>query len=180
MPLAIAVPRALARSNPIEFALNQMGYWALLFLLCTLACTPLSRIAGWAWPLAVRRMLGLFAFTYAALHVSVYLGLDQFFDLAAVWKDVSKRPFITVGTAAFVMLIPLAITSTPGMIRRLGGARWRNLHTLAYFAAIAGVIHFVWRVKKDVTQPVIFGAILGVLLLLRLYPARRGNRPAAE
>jgi sulfoxide reductase heme-binding subunit YedZ len=166
--------------NPIAEALNELGLWTLILLLATLACTPLKIVFGWNWPLALRRLLGLCAFAYAFLHFSLYLGVDQFFAWGEIWKDISKRKFITVGFAAFVLLIPLAITSTNKMVKRLGFARWKRLHRLVYLAAVLGVIHFLWRVKADTRQPFIFGAVLLVLLALRLVPLLRQRRPSSR
>ena len=155
-------------ANPIAQALNQLGLVALVFLIAALACTPAKILFGWTWPLRIRRMLGLLAFLYAMLHVATYTGLDQVFDWPAIWQDVSKRKFIFVGFAAFMLLIPLAITSTNGAVRRLGFARWKLLHRLAYVAPALGVLHFFWRVKKDVSEPVAYGVALTVLLAIRL------------
>ena len=154
-------------ANPIAEAMNRLGFWTLTLLLVTLSPTPIQIVTGWKWPLRLRRMLGLETFLYVCLHFAVYLGVDQFFDFAAIGKDIVKRKFITVGFAAFVLLIPLAITSTDGMVRRLGFARWKRLHRLIYLAAALGVVHFVWRVKSDLRQPVIFGASLAILLVIR-------------
>jgi sulfoxide reductase heme-binding subunit YedZ len=155
-------------ANPIAQALNQLGLLALVFLVAALACTPAKLVLGWTWPLRIRRMLGLLAFFYATLHVLTYTGLDQVFDWSAIWADVTKRKFIFVGLAAFVLLIPLALTSTDASVRRLGFARWKRLHRLAYLAPALGVLHFFWRVKKDATEPLAYGAVLAVLLALRL------------
>jgi sulfoxide reductase heme-binding subunit YedZ len=169
-------------ANPIAEAMNRLGFWTLTLLLVTLAPTPIQIVTGWKWPLRLRRMLGLEAFLYVCLHVAVYLGVDQFFDFAAIGKDIVQRKFITVGFAAFVLLIPLAITSTDGMVRRLGFVRWKKLHRLIYLAAVLGVVHYVWRVKSDLRQPLIFGAVLAVLLAIRatraVRPSRPGPRPA--
>ena len=154
-------------ANPIAEAMNRLGFWTLTLLLVTLSPTPIQIVTGWKWPLRLRRMLGLETFLYVCLHFAVYLGVDQFFDFAAIGKDIVKRKFITVGFAAFVLLIPLAITSTDGMVRRLGFARWKRLHRLIYLAAALGVVHFVWRVKSDLRQPLIFGAALAILLGIR-------------
>jgi sulfoxide reductase heme-binding subunit YedZ len=154
--------------NPIEFITRSTGTWTLSFLLFTLAVTPLRRITGWNWLIRLRRMLGLFAFFYACLHFTTYLWLDQFFDAAAIAKDIVKRPFITVGFAAFVLLVPLAVTSTNAMIRRLGGKNWQRLHYLVYLIATLGVVHYWWLVKKDVTQPMLFALALAMLLLYRV------------
>lgn len=165
-------------ANPIEFVTHFTGRWTLTFLLVTLAVTPLRRMLGWNWLLRLRRMLGLFAFFYAALHFSTYLVLDQFFDFGAIAKDVLKRPCITVGFTAFVLLIPLAVTSTNAMVRRLGARRWQLLHRLVYAIAIAGVVHWWWLVKADVRLPLAYGAVLALLLGARLRWALAG-RPAA-
>lgn len=154
-------------ANPIEFITHSTGTWTLVGLLVTLSVTPLRRLTGRADLIRYRRMLGLFAFFYAILHFMTYLWLDQFFDFASIAKDIVKRPFITVGFVAFVLLIPLAVTSTRAMMRRLG-RRWQPLHRLVYLIALLGVIHYVWLVKKDLTQPLMFGAVLVLLLAMRL------------
>lgn len=156
-------------ANPIEFITRSTGTWTLTFLLITLAITPLRRLSGWQWPIRLRRMLGLFAFFYACLHFTTYLWLDQFFDLSAIYQDIFKRPFITVGFSSFLLLIPLAATSTQAMLRRLGGRNWQRLHRLVYLVAIGGVAHYWWLVKKDVTQPAIYAAVLALLLGYRLW-----------
>lgn len=168
-------------ANPVETLTHHTGRWALRFLLMTLAITPLRRLSGWNGLQRYRRMLGLFAFFYALLHFGVYLVFDQFFDLRAIAEDVVKRPYITVGFAAFVLLIPLAVTSTNGMIRRLGGRRWRRLHRLVYAIGILGVLHYLWLVKADLEQPLIYAVILGALLGYRLwlyYQRRAAVSPA--
>ncbi len=154
-------------ANPIELITRDTGSWTLIFLLVTLSVTPLRRISGWQWPVKLRRMLGLYAFFYAALHFATYFWLDQFFDFAEIVKDVMKRPFITVGFLSFALLIPLALTSTRGMIRRLG-RRWQQLHRLSYAIAIGGVIHFLWLVKADIRRPLVYGFALALLLAYRL------------
>ncbi|HEY0713106.1 MAG TPA: protein-methionine-sulfoxide reductase heme-binding subunit MsrQ [Polyangia bacterium] len=155
-------------ANPIAEAMNKYGYWTLVLLLATLACTPLKTLFGWNWPLAVRRLLGLCAFAVGSLHFLTYLVLDQFFDFAAIWEDIVKRKFITIGFLAFVLLVPLAVTSTNGMVRRLGFPRWKRLHRLTYVAAVAGVVHYVWRVKADLVEPLIFAGVLALLFAIRL------------
>lgn len=165
-------------ANPIAQALNQLGLVALIFLVAALACTPLKTFFGWTWPIRLRRMLGLFGFFYALLHVGTYVGLDQVLDWHAIWDDVTKRKFIFVGFSAFVMLLPLAATSTRGAIKRLGYVRWKRLHRLAYVAPLLGVIHFTWRVKKDVREPVAYAVVLGTLLLTRLGFYLRGRLAA--
>jgi sulfoxide reductase heme-binding subunit YedZ len=158
-------------ANPIEFITRNTGDWTLYFLCITLAVTPLRRLTGWSWLIKLRRMMGLFAFFYAALHFTTFLWLDHFFDVQAMLKDVVKRPFITVGFTAFVLLIPLAVTSTNRMVKRLGGKRWQQLHRAIYLIAPLGILHFWWMKagKHDFAQPILFGAIVGVLLLLRVY-----------
>ena len=158
-------------ANPIEKITRTTGWWTLTLLMVTLAATPLRKLSGWGWPLRYRRMLGLFAFFYACLHFSTYLVLDQFFDWPAIVKDISKRPYITVGFPAFVLLIPLAVTSTNKMVQRLGAKRWKQLHRLVYIIAIAGVVHFWWLVKKDITEPAEFAAVAAVLLGFRVVTA---------
>jgi sulfoxide reductase heme-binding subunit YedZ len=161
-------------ANPIAEALNELGLMALVLLIASLACTPLRTVFGWTWPIRARRLLGLLAFAYAALHVAVYAGLDQGLDLRAILADVVKRRFIFVGFAAFVMLIPLAWTSTKGAVRRMGYVKWKRLHLLIYPAALCAVVHFVWRVKKDLREPLVYAAILGALLLVRAVSRRSG------
>ena len=153
--------------NPIEAITRFTGSWALIFLLGSLAVTPLRRLTRWNELIKFRRMLGLFAFSYALAHFSTYLVLDLFFDWAAIGKDILKRPYVTAGFTAFVLMIPLAITSTAAMIRRLG-KRWQQLHRLVYLAAIGGVIHFYWLVKADIRRPAQYGAVLALLLGYRL------------
>ncbi|HYE36420.1 protein-methionine-sulfoxide reductase heme-binding subunit MsrQ [Methylocaldum sp.] len=167
-------------ANPIEKITRTTGYWTLTLLFVTLAVTPLRRISGWPWLGRFRRMLGLFAFFYGCLHFFTYLVLDQFFDWPGIVKDIAKRPYITVGFTAFLLLIPLAVTSTDGMIRRLGGKRWRLLHRLVYVIAILGVVHFWWLVKKDITAPAVDAAILAILLGFRVIYAVRGPGAAAN
>ena len=168
-------------ANPIEYITRSTGWWTLSFLLITLSVTPLRRLTGWNWLLRLRRMLGLFAFFYVSLHFTTYIWLDQFFDWQGILKDIAKRPFITVGFTAFVLLIPLAATSTNAMVRRLGAKRWQRLHRAVYVIATLGVLHFWWLVKKDIREPLIFGTLLGVLFLIRLLYLRRrltGSTPS--
>ena len=153
--------------NPIEFITRSTGIWTLAGLLLTLTVTPLRRLTGRAGLVRYRRMLGLFTFFYAGLHFVTYIGLDQFFDPAAIARDIIKRPFITVGFAAFVLLIPLALTSTHAMMRRLG-RRWQLLHRMIDLIALLGVIHFLWLVKKDLSEPLIYAAVLALLFIARL------------
>ena len=156
-------------ANPIETITRASGEWTLRFLLITLAVTPLRRYTGLHWLLRLRRMLGLFVFAYAVGHLTTYLWLDQFFDWQAIANDILDRPFITVGFAAFVLLIPLAVTSNSFAIRRLGGRRWQSLHRSVYGIAILGVVHFWWLVKADLLEPFIYALILAVLLGLRAW-----------
>ena len=176
LPLALLLFRA-ARSdlgaNPIETINRFTGLWTLRFLLITLAVTPLRRIFTWNSLLRLRRMLGLFAFFYACLHFLSYAWLDQFFVLPEIFKDVIKRPYITVGFACFLLLIPLALTSTNGMVRRLGAKRWQQLHRLVYLIGVGGIVHFLWLVKSDLSEPLMYGAILALLLGFRLWDKRQ-------
>jgi sulfoxide reductase heme-binding subunit YedZ len=171
LPLVILVEDGVhdaLGANPIETISHRTGDWTLRLLLITLAVTPIRKLTGWQAVGRVRRMLGLFAFFYAVLHFLTYTWLDQ----ALVWQDivadVIKRPYITVGFASFLLLVPLAATSTQGMIRRLGGRRWRRLHRLAYVASVGGVLHYLWLVKADLREPLFYAAILTLLLILRL------------
>jgi sulfoxide reductase heme-binding subunit YedZ len=166
-------------ANPIEKIIRTTGYWTLSFLLITLAVTPLRILLKQPWLVRLRRMLGLFAFFYGLLHFTGYLVLDQFFDWPAIVKDIAKRPFITVGFPSFVLLIPLAVTSTDAMMRRLGGKRWQRLHRLVYVSAVGGVIHYLWLVKKDISDPLRFTILLGVLLGFRAIVLLRRRARAA-
>ena len=154
-------------ANPIEVITHWTGDSIIIFLLITLTVTPVRKLTGWNDAIKFRRMLGLFAFFYACLHFTTYIWLDQFFDFPGMIKDVAKRPFITVGFTSFVLLIPLALTSTAAMVRRLG-KRWQKLHRLIYITASGGVIHYWWLVKKDIRWPLTYGVILAVLLFFRL------------
>ncbi|KIF83503.1 sulfite oxidase [Noviherbaspirillum autotrophicum] len=158
-------------ANPIEFITRSSGDWTLYFLIFTLLVTPLRRLSKWNWLIKLRRMLGLFAFFYASLHFTTFLWFDHFFDIDEMIRDVVKRPFITVGFSAFLLLIPLAITSTNGMVRRLGGRRWQWLHRAIYVIAPLGILHFWWMKagKHDFAQPILFGTIVALLLLSRVY-----------
>lgn len=169
--------RGTLGANPIAEALNELGLLALVFLIASLACTPIKEISGATWPIRIRKTLGLYAFFYAALHFLTYAALDQSGDLKAIFKDITARPFILIGFATLLLLVPLAITSTSGMLKRLGARRWKRLHKLAYLAGVLGVVHFVLRVKKDVREPAVYGAVLGVLLLVRVGAYLRA-RPA--
>jgi sulfoxide reductase heme-binding subunit YedZ len=181
-PLALLVWRGFAgrlTANPIEFLTHRTGFWALTLLCCTLAITPLRRLTGWHWLTRLRRLLGLFAFFYAALHFAIWLAIDRFFAWDDILDDLVKRPFITAGFTAFALLVPLAVTSTRGWIRRLG-RRWTQLHRLIYFAAGAAALHFFWKraAKLDIFEPLLFAAIIAILLAVRVpaWLARR-RRP---
>lgn len=163
-------------ANPIEALNRELGDWALRFLLITLAVTPFTKITKWTGFMRARRMLGLWAFTYAMLHLSSYVVLDQFFAWDEIWKDIVKRNFITVGMAVIVVLTMLAVTSTTGWVKRLGGKRWQKLHKLVYAAGIGGVVHFFLMVKADVSEPMIYAVVLAVLLGWRVVNARRAKR----
>jgi sulfoxide reductase heme-binding subunit YedZ len=159
-------------ANPIEYITHKTGDWTLRFLLITLCVTPFRKLFNQPQLARFRRMLGLFAFFYGCLHLTTWVWLDKFFDVHEMWKDVVKRRFITVGMTGFVLMIPLAVTSTSGWVRRLGFVRWQRLHRLVYFSALAGVIHYYWLVKSDVRLPLLYGAILGLLLGYRLVTAK--------
>ena len=179
LPLGLLVWRAVHAdlgANPIEFITHTTGDWTLRFLIFTLAITPLRKILHLPQLIRFRRMLGLFAFFYACLHFSTWIGLDKFFNWAEMWKDVQKRRFITVGFTGFVLMIPLALTSTAGWIRRLGGKRWQMLHRAIYLSAIAGVIHYYWLVKSDTRKPLQYAFIVGILLAWRLGAWLYGKR----
>ena len=166
--LALGAYQGTLGANAIERALNQLGLLALTFLVASLASTPLKTLTGWTWPIRIRKMLGLFAAFYAGLHFVVYAALDQGLAFGAIWKDITERKFIWLGFLAFLLLVPLAITSTAGMLKRMGFTWWKRLHRLAYVAAVLGVIHFVLRVKRDVTEPAIYGVILALLFAVRI------------
>ncbi len=159
--------------NPIEYVTRELGQTALRLLLAALALTPVRVLAGWSWPITLRRLLGLLAFFYVCLHFAVWIVLDHFFDWRTMGDDIVKRPWITVGVTALTLLIPLAATSTTGMIKRLGGARWRRLHRLVYVAAALGALHYIWLAKKVLIQPWIYAAVLTLLLGIRLWDAVR-------
>ncbi|HZA51788.1 MAG TPA: protein-methionine-sulfoxide reductase heme-binding subunit MsrQ [Myxococcaceae bacterium] len=180
--LVLAARGALA-ADPIAEALNRFGLLALVFLVASLACTPLKAIFGWTWPIRVRRTLGLFSFGYACAHFLTYAWVDQQLNLGAIVEDIAERKFILVGFLAFVLLIPLAVTSTKGWVRRLGFARWQRVHRLVYAAVLLALLHFVWRVKIDVTEPAIYAAIVALLFAVRLFTAARkrvANGPGAR
>jgi methionine sulfoxide reductase heme-binding subunit len=171
-PLVVLAYQALTHNlgaNPIDEITDQTGIWTLRLLLITLAVTPARRLTGWNRLIQLRRMLGLLAFFYGCLHFLTYIWLDQFFVIEDIIADVMERPFITVGFASFALLIPLAVTSTTAMIKRLGGKWWQRLHRLAYAIAIGGVVHYLWLVKADIQQPLLYGGILGVLLFYRFW-----------
>src|SRR5262249_29888905 len=155
-------------ANPVDVITRSTGKWTLTFLLITLGVTPLRKLTKLNWLIRFRRMLGLFAFFYGTLHLMTYVWLDKFFDVHAMLHDIAKRRFITAGMTAWSLMLPLALTSTAGWIRRLGGKRWQRLHRLIYFSAAAGVVHFIWLVKADLRRPLTYGAILAVLLAYRV------------
>ena len=166
--LAIRAARGGLGADPIREIENELGLSALIFLIAATACSPARRLWGWTWAMRVRRELGLFAFGYALIHFLTYMLLDQFFDWNGILQDILQRPFITVGFSALVLLTPVAITSTNGWVKRLGFARWQRIHWLVYPAAILAGVHFVWRVKLDVRQPLAYALVIGVLLFLRI------------
>jgi sulfoxide reductase heme-binding subunit YedZ len=164
-------------ANPVEKITHRTGDWSLRFLLITLSVTPLRKLFGWKFLVRYRRMFGLFAFFYVCLHFATYLVFDHFFDLGEIAKDIVKRPYITVGFTAFVLLIPLAVTSTNKMRKRLG-KRWQRLHQLVYVVAVCGILHYLWLVKADLLQPLIHAAILILLLGVRIWFQRQSTHPA--
>ena len=172
---AFGVPGFSLGANPVEELLDRNGQWGLRFLLITLAVTPIRRLTGWHWLVRLRRMLGLFAFFYVTLHFLTYAVIDHRLDIGVIVEDVLERPFITLGMTALLLLIPLAATSTNGMMRRLGG-RWQALHRLVYPIAVLGVWHLWWQVKQDFREPLIYALILGGLLGYRLWHRRRSRR----
>jgi methionine sulfoxide reductase heme-binding subunit len=183
LPLAALVirgARGQLSADPIAYVLKQFGLLTLIFLIATLALTPLRKVTGWTWPIRIRRMLGLFAFFYACLHFLTYSVVDQGLDLGAIWQDITKRNFILVGFLAWLLLIPLAWTSTNGAVRRLGAAKWQRLHRLVYLIAGLAILHFVWRVKKDYTEPIVYGVVVAALLLFRVWDAWRVRRVKRE
>ena len=170
---------ALARlgANPIEAILNRLGFWTLTLLITSLAATPANTLLGLAWAARVRRLLGLWAFAYGTLHLVCYVAVDQGLDVTLLIRDVAKRKFMTVGFTAWLLLVPLAVTSTDRWVQRLGFRAWKRLHRLVYVAAVLGVVHFVWRVKADLLRPAIFALVLATLFLLRLVPRAWRARP---
>jgi methionine sulfoxide reductase heme-binding subunit len=167
-------------ANPIEYIRNSTGFWTLTFLCLTLAITPLRKLLHRNELIRFRRMVGLFAFFYGSVHFLTYVGIEQSFDLKQMLDDVTQRPFITAGYIAFLLMIPLAVTSTSGMVRRLGGKRWQLLHRLVYLSAIAGAVHFYWKVKSDITVPMRFIVVIAILLCYRLVAAvmKSAKQPA--
>lgn len=166
-------------ANPIEKITHRTGDWSLRFLLITLSITPLRLLFGWKKLIRFRRMLGLFAFFYVCLHFSIYIVFDHFFDVNEIAKDIVKRPYVTVGFSAFMLLIPLAITSTNKMMKRLG-KRWKQLHQLVYVIAVLGILHYLWLVKADVLQPVIHAVVLLILLVIRAWYQRKEMMSSAS
>ena len=167
-------------ANPIEFVTHSTGDWTLIFLLVTLSVTPLRKLLRQPWLIRFRRMFGLFAFFYGCLHLTTYVWLDKFFDVHEMLADVAKRRFIAAGLTAFLLMFPLALTSTSGWIRRLGGKRWQALHRLIYFSAIAAVIHYIWLVKADLTKPLRYAFVLGVLLSYRIVSWVVSRKPSGR
>lgn len=179
LPLMLLVAGGLRDAlgaNPIEHITRATGDWTLRLLLLTLAVTPLRQLTGWHWLVRLRRTLGLYAFFYGSLHLATYVWLDQFFDWPGIVADIVKRPFVTLGFAAFVLMLPLAVTSTNGMIRRLGGRAWQRLHRAVYAVGVLGVAHYWWLVKKDLTEPIAYALVLATLFALRLWHGRRMRR----
>lgn len=165
-------------ANPVNFAILTTGMMGLIFLLLTLLVTPLRKLTGWNWIIATRRTLGLYAFFYICIHFSIFFALDRQFSISSTLTEMVKRKYLIVGSTGLLVMVPLAVTSTNGMIKRLGGKRWRALHRLAYVAAVAGVIHYYMQVKADVRQPLVFAAVLAVLLGYRLVEYWRQRKPA--
>ena len=176
VPFALLVSGAIdgrLGANPVEAITHTTGEWTLRLLLVTLAITPLRRLTGWTWLVRLRRMIGLFAFFYLMLHFTTYVVLDASLDVAYIADDIADRLYITAGFAAFLMLIPLAVTSTNAMVRRLGPLRWRRLHRLVYAAGTCGALHFLWLVKADLLEPLVYAGILALLLAARVPPVAR-------
>ena len=183
VPLAailLGASRGTLGADPVATALNRLGLLALIFLLASLAATPAKVLFGWTWPIRLRRMLGLMAFFYAALHLVTYVAIDQRFDWPVLWADVTQRKFMVVGFGAFLLLLPLALTSTDASVRRLGYKRWKALHRLVYLAGVLAVVHFLWRVKLDIRQPLAYAVVLGVLFLVRILDVVRTRRAKAR
>jgi sulfoxide reductase heme-binding subunit YedZ len=165
-------------ANPVNFAILTTGLMALIFLMLTLAVTPLRKITGLNWLISFRRMLGLYAFFYACAHFLIFFSLDRGFSVSSTLHEIIKRKYLWLGIAGLLVMVPLAVTSTNAMIKRLGGKRWRTLHRLAYVAAVAGVIHYYMQVKADVRQPLVFAAVLAILLGYRLMVYLYRSKPA--
>jgi methionine sulfoxide reductase heme-binding subunit len=174
--LAVRLVLGQLGANPIEDLEHETGEWTLRLLAGSLAVTPLITFTRWGWLIAQRRFLGLAAFSYAALHLTIYIGVDNFFNVSDIVEDVLKHLYITVGMLGFLLLLPLAITSTKGWIKQLGGKRWNQLHRLVYVAATAGCIHFLWAVKKDKTEPMLYAAVFVTLFALRFVGRRLGRQ----
>jgi sulfoxide reductase heme-binding subunit YedZ len=168
-------------ANPVEFVIRSLGTWTLVLLCATLTVTPLRLLTGWAWLLRLRRMLGLTTFAYATLHLLAFAGIDHRFDWAVLWTEVVKRPYITAGMAAFLLLLPLALTSTNAMVRRLGGRAWQRLHRLVYLVALLAILHYGWHKagKNDWAEVSVYATVIGLLLGFRLWrwlaPERKGS-----
>jgi len=183
VPLGGLVLQAVLRTlgaDPVALVLNRLGLLALILLLASLACTPVEILTGWTWPIRLRRMLGLFAFFFASLHFATYVAVDQRFDWPVLWADVTTRKFMVVGFAAFLLLLPLAVTSTDASVRWLGYKRWKALHRLVYLAGVLAVVHFLWRVKLDIREPLVYGLVLVVLFAVRVVDAVRTRRAKAR
>lgn len=165
-------------ANPIAEALNFLGKWTLILLLASLACTPLRIVTHWNWPIRIRRLLGLAAFECGCAHFLFYAVVDQGLDWGEIWSDVSKRKFITIGLAALLTMVPLAVTSTKRMLQRMGAQRWKQLHRLAYVAGVLAIVHYVWRVKADLRQPIAFASVLALLFAVRAFDWLRRRSPA--
>lgn len=163
-------------ADPVATLTHETGRWALRFLLLSLSATPLRKISHWQWPIRIRRVLGLAAFAYAMLHFCIFLVFDHFFDWNEILRDIIKRPYITMGFAAYLMMIPLALTSSNYMMRRMGGRYWKSLHKLNYLIGIAGVFHYFWSVKRDITLPAFHAILLAALLGFRLIGSNPGRR----
>jgi methionine sulfoxide reductase heme-binding subunit len=172
LPLArmlVGLPLGWLGVNPIEFVTRSTGTWTIASLVVTLSITPLRRVTGWVWLVRLRRSAGLITFFYAALHFITYVWLDRFFDVNDIIKDIIKRPFITVGFAAFLLLVPLAITSNNALIKKMGAQNWQRLHTLVYVIAVLAVVHFIWLARRNPIEPYIYAAIFALLLAARIY-----------
>jgi methionine sulfoxide reductase heme-binding subunit len=172
LPLArmlIGLPLGWLGVNPIEFVTRSTGTWTIVSLVITLSITPLRKVTGWVWLVRLRRSAGLITFFYATLHFITYVWLDRFFDVNDIIKDIIKRPFITVGFAAFLLLVPLAITSNNALIKKMGAQNWQRLHTLVYVIAVLAVVHFIWLARRNPIEPYIYAAIFALLLAARIY-----------